>query len=364
MSRNETTFSGAINAVNDIVSEQSVLIGRIRRALDGKSGQSSGAAGATYVYQSVPDAVHNFLEQVTYDENDTTTSLVESYFDGAMRDKPVGKSVSTEQGTIEVSDISGRRTEIASNGSYVICDIAPPYGTAVNISDGDIVKAYKLCPSDSLRMINTPYAHNVRDVGGWRCDGGTVKYGMMYRGGQPNESDIPVLVDYLGIRHQFNLRGREESEEEGVANGALGIRHHLYDSFAWYSLSDSALWTEMLTDIFEAVSYGEPLYFHCSAGADRTGTMAFVLMGLLGVSRSDLDKDYELTSFYSAFVTHKPSSRTRTKSLQSLITSTKSFSGTNTRDRLITFVKSLGFTSDQINAYRAAMINGNPEVIA
>ena len=39
------------------------------------------------------------------------------------------------------------------------------------------------------------------------------------------------------------------------------------------------------------------IYFHCHGGADRTGTLAFLLEGLLGVSESDISKDFELTTY-------------------------------------------------------------------
>lgn len=39
------------------------------------------------------------------------------------------------------------------------------------------------------------------------------------------------------------------------------------------------------------------MYLHCVGGADRTGTLAFLIEALVGVSESDLSKDYELTSF-------------------------------------------------------------------
>jgi len=363
MARTETSITDAVNAVNTIVSNQATMIGRIQRALNGKAGQSSGVAGVTFEYQSVPIAIHNFLANVTYDPSDMSVSYVAQYFDGAMRDKPLGKAVSTDSGVLHISDAHGVREVTAGNGETTVTDIAPPYGIATNLSDGDIVKAYKLIPTDSLRMINTPVAHNVRDLGGWACDGGTVKYGMIFRGGQPDHADKAVLVDYLGIKHQFNLRGQEEAEEAGVTESQIGVRNHLYSSFAWYVLSDKTLWTQMLTDIFEAIKYGEPIFIHCSAGADRTGTMAFVLLGLLGVSRSDMDKDYELTSFYSAFVDYHPSARRRTGELKTLVNSINGFSGTTTRDKLVTFVKSLGFTADDINAFRNAMIDGTPEVI-
>lgn len=42
-----------------------------------------------------------------------------------------------------------------------------------------------------------------------------------------------------------------------------------------------------------------PVYFHCNAGADRTGTLAFLIEAVLGVSEEDVVKDYEITSFSS-----------------------------------------------------------------
>lgn len=41
---------------------------------------------------------------------------------------------------------------------------------------------------------------------------------------------------------------------------------------------------------------GNNVYFHCRIGADRTGTMAYLLEGLLGVPNEYRYEDYELTS--------------------------------------------------------------------
>ena len=70
------------------------------------------------------------------------------------------------------------------------------------------------------------------------------------------------------------------------------------------SLSNAAYANDGITvrslrDIFAVLSdeSNYPVYFHCNAGADRTGTLAFLIEGLLGVSYADTIRDFELTSF-------------------------------------------------------------------
>jgi hypothetical protein len=48
---------------------------------------------------------------------------------------------------------------------------------------------------------------------------------------------------------------------------------------------------------FNTVKSGKAVYFHCFSGADRTGYIAMLIEGLLGVSEKDCSIDYELTSF-------------------------------------------------------------------
>ena len=49
--------------------------------------------------------------------------------------------------------------------------------------------------------------------------------------------------------------------------------------------------------VVQCLRENKPVYFHCAAGRDRTGTLAVLLEGALGVSESDIAKDYELTYF-------------------------------------------------------------------
>ena len=58
---------------------------------------------------------------------------------------------------------------------------------------------------------------------------------------------------------------------------------------------------ETVAKIFEHIKEADqkPIYYHCYGGADRTGTLGFLINGLLGVSYSDLVIDFELTSYSS-----------------------------------------------------------------
>lgn len=217
-------------------------------------------------------------------------------------------------------------------------------------------------PLDQVRCINTIQAPNVRDIGGWACDGGTVKYGLLYRGGEPSAADRAVLVEELGVRHDLNLRGASEATWD-VSPLGDDVYFTKADAYNWYTAKVNDAWRVNLRCVFDAVTHGEPVFFHCAAGADRTGTLACVLEGLLGVSQSDIDKDYELTCFYSGAGTDNQARRRNEAEWTGLINDINAYDGDTFRDKCATFAAQLGFTASEINAYRRAMIDGEPEEV-
>ena len=234
-------------------------------------------------------------------------------------------------------------------------------------------KAGTLKPLDALRWIRTrdssAEAWNVRDLGGWACDGGAVKYGLLIRGGKLAAADRDVLVEDLGIQHDLDLRGREgggSEDEPEMTESPLGsdVWYTRTQQYAWYALTPVATWQAYLRCVFDAVTHREPVYFHCTAGADRTGTLACVLEGLLGMSQSDIDKDYELTTFYSGSGSDAAARRRNESDWKGLINAINAVSGDSFRDKCVHFaVGTCGMTMADINAYRAAMIDGTPETL-
>ena len=50
---------------------------------------------------------------------------------------------------------------------------------------------------------------------------------------------------------------------------------------------------------------GKNIYFHCRIGTDRTGTLAYILEGLLGVTDEERLEDYELSFFFGLINRHR-----------------------------------------------------------
>lgn len=298
----------------------------------------SGGAVEALEWHQCPELVRNYLANVTYDPADYSASQIANYAPGTAvtsNYRPIGKTI-------------GDKTFY-----NLVPGVVHPF--AVDKQAGT------LKPLDFLRYIQTN-TWNVRDLGGWSCDGGTVKYGLLFRGGEPSTADYNVLVGELGIKYDLNLRG---SSEATWTKSPLGDDVYFVkaDAYNWYSLANTDAWRINLRCIFDAVVHGEPVYFHCAAGADRTGTLACVLEGLLGMSQSDIDKDYELTTFYSGSDTDANARRRNEDEWKGLITEINAKSGNTFRDKCVTFAAELGFTSAEINAYRKAMIDGSPETV-
>ena len=153
----------------------------------------------------------------------------------------------------------------------------------------------------------------MRDLGGWNTvDGKKVKYGLIYRGGMLNgykngptitERGRQVFVEQLNMRSEIDLRNDSDNGgQQGCAwVGGIYNRWSLsaYDSIIKHSGRYSEANLNALRNIFAFLSNESnyPVYIHCNWGADRTGTLAYLINGLLGVSYGDLIKDFELTSF-------------------------------------------------------------------
>ena len=244
--------------------------------------------------------------------------------------------------------------------------------------DGKRTKAGLLYPTGRVRMINGGgKTFNIRDLGGWDCDGGTLKYGLIFRGCELsgdnynvniNDEQISLFRDFLGIRDEIDLRA--DSEVDGVDNlygtdddirdSVLGskvtyIRYPVVPYAVGVNLGNSyqtKIYAALIKRVSRDIKDGKPCYIHCMAGADRTGTLCALIEAICGVSLSDIEKDYELTSLSP----EAPRLRTSNE-WKALVEYLNSFPGESFRDRVICYAVRAGVSTDEIKALRDGMIH-------
>lgn len=177
-------------------------------------------------------------------------------------------------------------------------------------------------PTRSLALAG---ASNFRDLGGYAGRGGrVVKWRHLFRsdhlaGLTPQDQ---ALLAELGVARAIDLRGRAESAAHAyalpgvayhhlaieptvvqraldlqrsghrlTAQDAVGLMQETYRGFVHDNAPRFAELFGLLLD-----ERGAPLVFHCTAGKDRTGFAAALILLALGVPREVVMQDYLLTN--------------------------------------------------------------------
>ena len=104
-----------------------------------------------------------------------------------------------------------------------------------------------------------------------------------------------VLRNDLNIKTDLDLR--VEAVRANLTQSALGedIDFSLIPCAAYEGFVQEKETAAKLFRLFADPSR-YPIYAHCWGGADRTGTLCFILSAILGVKEEDLFTDYEFTS--------------------------------------------------------------------
>lgn len=344
-------------------------IGEMGAAIKALSGETE-----TYTFSQERTEVSKFLSEVTYNSTDYTTSSIPNYVTTTSSNYPEGVSIQIKKaGTLVIIDgnTNNTITKTVQAGAIKIYNLTPNIFSTFYVIDSNnkIIQQGVIKPTGTCRMIYMTNIDNVRDIGGWSCDGGTIKYGKLFRGGEVygflTEDGTKQALGMLGIEKEIDLRfdsdlnGRTES---GFGNSV----DMLHVDFTWNDLNyqkSSGNIKKLFDPLFDYVIAGHPTYFHCSAGADRTGVVAFLCEAILGMSQSDMDKEYELTCFYSG-VENDDQARRRNEIIWTReINIINSYSGATFRDKAVNYMVSCGITIEKINAFRAAMINGTPDIL-
>jgi len=180
-----------------------------------------------------------------------------------------------------------------------------------------------------MKIINLPKAKNYRDLGGVKTkDGRVVKSKMLLRGTpllEKHAKDIEILKQEYNLKTIIDLRTKKEAEEKAdveidgvnymnmpiLNETKVGISHekkaHSIKSLVMMPVMER-LYKDMVSEeclenlvrvLKEILMMDEDKFsvvFHCSAGKDRTGVLAALLLAFLGVDRKEILEDYLLTN--------------------------------------------------------------------
>lgn len=168
------------------------------------------------------------------------------------------------------------------------------------------------------RILPLEGALNFRDLGGYPAGRGkSVRWGRVFRAeslASLTPSDLSWLRHTLGLRLVCDFRGASERaaapdrvearqtlslpiepSSPRALEEALSKPRDLGESYIqWIEEKSESVYGPLLARIADAKNL--PLVFHCTAGKDRTGVGAALLLGLLGVSRKNIIADYALTN--------------------------------------------------------------------
>ena len=190
---------------------------------------------------------------------------------------------------------------------------------------------------DLRRRLELPGVQNVRDLGGYQARNGLVtRWRRLLRGDGLHRltPEGMELLNSEGLTSVIDLRSQAELEEEPnpyVDQGPVGFYHKpIYDDLApallatgqgaddddplvHFYLSALIDRAEAMRDILATIASAPKgaILFHCTAGKDRTGLVAALLLETAGVDRQTILADYSLTREFIADLVKELLERTR-----------------------------------------------------
>lgn len=325
----------------------------------------------------------NFIANFPYKDGDYSYSYIDEYYQlttSYRKDWPFPVKLSWNKNPDSISQklYVGEREDMSdayplsiknSVSTYDIYNLTPGkeyyWKVKATLDDGSEVVLNKSMfkTTGRRRFLSIEHVCNVRDLGGIVCTNGkTLKYGKIFRSGEMNggHKDYdgnPCIIGNNGISElrkagiSADLDLRTASEAAEITKSPIGgdidyIRFNNANTYFYDKFWTSDVYIKAFQWLIDELKAGKPVLFHCIYGADRTGTLAFLIEALLGVGENEIAIDYEMTSF--SYGLNSPPRRRGPKNeistyryrqmLETVLTSNTLFKGTNLQERIRNFL--------------------------
>jgi protein-tyrosine phosphatase len=187
------------------------------------------------------------------------------------------------------------------------------------------------------RQINFESVYNFRDLGGYKTPNGQkVAWRRLFRSSELHKmtrSDANRLKEEIGLTSVLDLRSNYETERQGLGlvsefkyhnvslisdGGDREANAQRFKNFTdmgqfYLDLTGQKDFNKSIVESLEIVAEpaNHPLVFHCSAGKDRTGMLAAILLSAIEVIPEDIINDFVLSAPYVEVLLNRMKSNPR-----------------------------------------------------
>ena len=210
---------------------------------------------------------------------------------------------------------------------------------------------------------------NCRDMGGRVLpSGGTIKQGLLYRtcGNGYNQDGVKIddegkdiMLNQLKVKSEivlhnddgfnFNLNGTTVYKNYMDYKGSTKSKHHFSRN------------TENVINTFKILADMDnyPVYYHCRIGTDRTGLIAILVNGLLGVELNDIYQDYLFSNFGKIGEKRYIGTQAGQDDISVYISEIEAAPGKNFQEKVYNVLLSIGVTKETLAAVIDNLVEGN-----
>jgi len=214
----------------------------------------------------------------------------------------------------------------------------------------DKVSACFVSEAKGPRLLMADGVRGLRDIGGWKTpDGRKVRQNRIFRSAalrtparRVTANGVATLRTDFGIRTHIDLRTFVGDGTTGGSCLGKDIRWYSVPFFSGNRIDQVAHGREPFARVFSLLQNEKnyPVLLECANGNERSGTMAFLLNGLLGVNEEDLRRDWSASLVL----------------LSDLLAYVNSLPGATLAERIESYARRCGITAEEIMTFRTLML--------